>query len=67
MPSIVQILPVKMQIPQTIEIFQITLKFEYLIGTDKFKDYVVFERSAATSDSSWKICGKIEPNPSYFL
>ena len=56
-----------MQIPQTIEIFQITLKFEYLIGTDKFKDYVVFERSAATSDSSWKICGKIEPNPSYFL
>lgn len=66
MPSIVQILPVKMQIPQTIEIYQITVRFDYEIGTQKNTDYVVFERSAAASDSAWRICGRIVPSSNYF-
>ena len=65
-PTIVQILPVKMQIPQTIEIYQITIKFEYEIEKQFFLDYVVFERSAAASDSAWRICGKVVPNSNYF-
>lgn len=65
-PSIIQILPVKIQIPQTVEIYQITVKFDYKIGETDFTDYVVFERSAAASDSAWRICGRIIPNSSYF-
>jgi len=65
-PSIIQILPVKMQIPQTVEIFQITVKFDYKLGTQDCTDYVVFERSAAASDSAWRICGSVTPNSSYF-
>ena len=65
-PTIIQILPVKMQIPQIVEIYQITVKFEYKIGNQIFTDYVVFERSAASSDSAWRICGKVMPNSSYF-
>lgn len=65
-PTIVQILPVKMQIPQTVEIYQITVKFEYEIESQILTDFVVFERSAAASDSAWKICGKVLPNSSYY-
>jgi hypothetical protein len=65
-PSIIQILPVKIQIPQTVEIYQITVKFEYKVGENDFTDYVVFERSAAASDSAWRICGRIIPNSGYF-
>lgn len=55
-----------MQIPQTVEIFQITVKFDYKLGTQDCTDYVVFERSAAASDSAWRICGSVTPNSSYF-
>lgn len=60
-PTIIQILPVKMQIPQTVEIYQISVKFEYEIDGQKQIDFVVFERSAAASDSAWRICGRILP------
>lgn len=65
-PSIVQILPVKIQIPQTVEIFQITVKFDYKLGKKDYTDYVVFERSAAASGSAWRICGSVAPNSNYF-
>jgi hypothetical protein len=55
-----------MQIPQTVEIFQITLKFDYKLGNQDCTDYIVFERSAAASDSAWRICGCVTPNSSYF-
>ena len=45
-PTIIQILPVKMQTPETIEIYQITVKFEYEIDNQALIDYIVFERSA---------------------
>lgn len=55
-----------MQIPETIEIYQITVRFDYEIGAQKHTDYVVFERSAAASDSAWRICGRITPDSNYF-
>lgn len=65
-PTIIQILPVKMQTPETIEIYQITVKFEYEIDNQALIDYIVFERSATASDSAWRICGKVVPNSDYF-
>lgn len=56
-----------MQIPHTIEIYQITVRFEYNLLNKKNIDFVVFERSASSSDSAWRICGRITPNSKYFL
>ncbi len=65
-PRIVQILPVKLKVPQLLEIFQITVQFEYSGDGEKFKDFVVFERSATATDPRWKICGNVYPNSNYY-
>ena len=66
-PEIVQILPVKLQVPHTIDIYQITVCINYKIGNSKLKDYVVFERSSTSTDPKWKICGQVEPNTTYYI
>lgn len=65
-PSIIQILPIKVKVPQTIDIFQITVRFDYRVGERTFNDYVVFERSAAVSETRWRVCGRVHPSPSYY-
>ena len=65
-PKIVQILPVKLKVPQLLEIFQITVQFEYFMGDKKVKDFVVFERSSTATNTKWKICGNVYPNANYY-
>ena len=65
-PRIVQILPVKLKVPQLLEIFQITVQFEYSANGQTVKDFVVFERSATATNSRWKICGNVYPNSNYY-
>lgn len=43
------------------------MKFDYNLGNQDFTDFVVFERSAAASDSAWRICGSVTPNSNYYL
>ena len=65
-PTIIQILPVKMQTPETIEIYQITVKFEYEIDNRFSIDYIVLKDLLPLPIPAWRICGKVVPNSDYF-
>ena len=62
-PSIIQILPIKINAAtKALDMYQITVKFEYYVDSEPFINYIVFERSATASNSKWRICGRVVPN-----
>lgn len=65
-PRLIQIVPVRINGQSNMEIYQISVEFNYRIDQDVIKDFIVFERSATSSDTKWRVCGRIEPNDQYY-